>query len=316
DSPVILPLSPDESDSVADSRQRIGNVEHRERAVKKMIEAAREYLLTARRISLTNSSAATGSADFTLKFDLSGNPVAIHQISGDQSLNNVPALQTTNFPIQIPSGSKIEIPVRGTLACSGEKHQCNFLLLTADDALDLARRESAVDAPVAAQSPTQDPHTYSNAAIGMKVSLPSEWRLISEEPGTYSRPHNAILGKPGAMAFFLLTRERMEGPPDLYRKMLEAGLSQHEEYRRTGETEVKQDGMPGTRWNVGWKDKGVTYVGIMEFFSVGDDHYRLTAMSPSEVYSRYADDFESMMQSVRFPMLHYDPKGLGNSAPQ
>jgi hypothetical protein len=49
---------------------------------------------------------------------------------------------------------------------------------------------------------------------------------------------------------------------------------------------------------------------VMEFFTVGDDHYRLTSLAPKEVYDRYAESFESMFRSVRFPMLHTDPRVL------
>jgi len=316
DAPLIVPLNTDDSDSVADAKERLAKVEPREKAVKKMIEAARADLQAMRTITVSRAASATGSADFTLKFDASGKPVAAHQVAGDAAFNNfAAALQAANFSPQIPSGSKLEIPRRGILTCPSGKSDCSFLLLPAEDAVDLARRESAADAPALAQGPAADPHVYNNPTLGMRVSLPDQWQLISEQPGSYSKPHSAILGKPGAVAFFLLTRERMEGSPLLYSKMLEAGFSQHEEYRRTGDSDVKRDGIAGTRWNIGWKDKGVTYVGIMEFFSVGDDHYRITAMAPTEVYSRYLEDFENMMQSVRFPMLHYDAKILDNPKP-
>ena len=316
DARLIVPLGTDDSDSVADAKLRLAKVEPREKAVKKMIEAARADLQAMRTLSIPRAASAAGSADFTLKFDASGKPVAAHQLSGDATFNSFPAaLQSANFPQTIPAGSKLEIPRRGTLSCPSGKGVCSFILLPAEDAVDLARRESAADAPALAQGPAADPHTYNNLAIGMKLSLPDEWRLITEERGSYSKPHSAILGKPGTVAYFVLTRERLEGSPELYRKMLEAGFSGREEYRRTGDAEIKRDGIAGTRWNIGWKDKGVTYVGIMEFFSVGDDHYRVVAMAPSEVYSRYSEDFENMMQSVRFPMLHYDAKILDNPKP-
>jgi len=313
DAPAVLPLNPDESDSVADAKQRLAKILGSEKAVKKLVEATRPELTATRSVSLDNVAKASGTADFTVSIDPSGKVSKVHQVSGDSSFAAfATTLQSMNLPTRFPPAADVEIPRRGTLTCDGGKSQCSFLLLNADEAADLSRKESATDTAVLPQAPAADPHTYNNPAIGMKVSLPDEWLLIREEHGTFSRPHNAILGKPGAVAFFLLTRERMEGSPDFYRKMLEAGFEQREEYRRSGEMEVKRDGIPGTRWNIGWKDKGVTYIGITEFFSVGDDHYRLTAMAPTEVYSRYSDDFEDMMRSVRFPMLHSDPKLLEN----
>lgn len=48
----------------------------------------------------------------------------------------------------------------------------------------------------------------------------------------------------------------------------------------------------------------------MEIYSVGDDHYRLTTLAPTEVYGRYAETFENIMHSVQFPLLRADPQLL------
>jgi TonB family protein len=309
DSPLIQPLNPDEADSVADARQRLSKALPSDKATQKAVDSARSDLTTMRTVFLDNSVKASGSADFTVNISSSAKDIGVHQVSGDASFAVFSTqLQSATLPSQFAPSADVDIPRRGTLTCEAAKSQCSFVLMTADDALDLSRREGAAETAVLTPGPLADPHAYNNPALGMSVTLPDEWQLIHEEPGTFSRPHNAILGKPGALAFLLLTRERMEGSDDLYSKMLESSFAQREEYRRTGEMEVKRDGIPGTRWNIGWKDKGVTYVGIMEFFSVGDDHYRLTAMAPSEVYSRYSESFEDMLRSVRFPMLHNDPK--------
>ena len=309
DSPLIQPLNPDEADSVADARQRLSKALPSDKATQKAVDSARSDLTTMRTVFLDNSVKASGSADFTVNISSSAKDIGVHQLSGDASFAVFSTqLQSATLSSQFAPSADVDIPRRGTLTCEAAKSQCSFVLMTADDALDLSRREGAAETAVLTPGPLADPHAYNNPALGMSVTLPDEWQLIHEEPGTFSRPHNAILGKPGALAFLLLTRERMEGSDDLYSKMLESSFAQREEYRRTGEMEVKRDGIPGTRWNIGWKDKGVTYVGIMEFFSVGDDHYRLTAMAPSEVYSRYSESFEDMLRSVRFPMLHNDPK--------
>jgi hypothetical protein len=107
-----------------------------------------------------------------------------------------------------------------------------------------------------------------------------------------------------------LTREHLEGTSDLYKKMLESFLSKHQDYKSNGEESVKRDGLDGTRWIASWNQNGVAYHSVMEFFTVGDDHYRLTSLAPKEVYDRYAESFESMFRSVRFPMLHTDPRVL------
>ena len=111
----------------------------------------------------------------------------------------------------------------------------------------------------------------------------------------------------------VLTRERLESSPDLYRKMLDNYFSGQEEFSRTADKEITQDGIRGTRWDMTWKQKGITYKGVVEFFSVGDDHYRMTAAVPSELYPRYQQDFEDLLRTVKFPLLHVDSKLLDPS---
>ncbi len=107
---------------------------------------------------------------------------------------------------------------------------------------------------------------------------------------------------------FMLTREHMEGSPQLYQKMLEAFFSKRQDYKRAGEEAVKRDGLTGTRWNVSWNENGVPYTSVMEIYSVGDDHYRVTTLAPTEVYSRYAETFENILRSVQFPLLRANPQ--------
>ncbi|MFZ0950897.1 MAG: hypothetical protein WAN17_01450, partial [Candidatus Sulfotelmatobacter sp.] len=87
-------------------------------------------------------------------------------------------------------------------------------------------------------------------------------------------------------------------------------FSTRQDYKRAGEEAVKRDGLTGTRWNVSWNQNGVPYTSVMEIYSVGDDHYRVTTLAPTEVYSRYAETFENIMHSVQFPLLHATPELL------
>lgn len=309
DSPSIQPLSLDEADSVTDAKLRLSKSISNGKTVDKLIEAAHADLVTLRTTSIDNVAKANGAADFTVNINSAGKSIVVHQISGDDAFAAFLApLQTANLPSQFAPGADVEIPRRGTLTCEAASDRCSFVLLNAGDAVDLARKESAVDTAALAQSSDPDPHTYNNSALGMRLSLPDQWQLVHDEPGTFSRPHTAMFGKSGTAAVFLLTREHMEGSADLYTKMIEASFSQAEEYRRTSESEVKRDGISGTRWNIGWKQKNIVYTAVLEFFSVGDDRYRLMALAPSEVYNRYSEDFENMLRSVRFPMLRNDPK--------
>ena len=36
----------------------------------------------------------------------------------------------------------------------------------------------------------------------------------------------------------------------------------------------------------------------------------MMAAAPKEVYGRYAENFENMLRSLQFPMLHADPRLL------
>ena len=73
--------------------------------------------------------------------------------------------------------------------------------------------------------------------MGMRISLPDEWKMVKEEPGSFSRPHNAMFNKTGSMAYFMLTREHLEGTADLYKKTLEVFFSKREDFKSNGESQ-------------------------------------------------------------------------------
>jgi len=310
-----IPLNPEASESVDDAKLRLTKILGGDKPANRFIEKARTEFSARNPLQLENSAKQSGNADFAVNLS-QGKPPQVRQVSGSPSLSPFSAvLASTTLPFTFPAVTDIEITRRGTVTCPDENSACQFVFLSANDAIDLSRRENASDAASLAQTSLPDRHTYDNPAIGIKVSLPDEWQVVSEERGSFSRPHNAILGKPGTLAYFMMTSERVEGSADLYQKMLEGFFSHYEEYRRSGEMQVKRDGFPGTRWNMTWKDKGIVYTAVTEFFTIGDDHYRLTALAPSEVYGRYSENFEEMLRSVHFPMLHGDPKVLENLAP-
>jgi hypothetical protein len=119
-----------------------------------------------------------------------------------------------------------------------------------------------------------------------------------------------MFNKPGTAAFFMLTREHFEGSVELYLQMLDNFFSKQIDFKRAGQETVKRDGLTGTRWIVSWNENGIVYTSVMEIFSVGDDHYRITTLAPKEVYNRYAETFENVLHSVQFPMLSVDRKLL------
>jgi TonB family protein len=298
-------FKPKEED-VADAKQRLKNLEPN---VDAAVERGRTDLQQLRVISIPNPAKATGEGDFLLRVT-SDKRIEAKRISGDSSLDPfTKSLQTAGILAPIPNNVNVEIPLRGTLTCKSEADPCRLAILTSDAAVDIARAEAASNVQVA-ESKSPDPHIYDSPAMGMRINLPDEWKVVREEPGSFSRPHNVMFGKPGSPAFFMLTRERLEGTADLYKKMLQSGLSQHLQYERTGEESVTRDGLRGTRWTMTWTEKEITYFVVTEFFTVGDDHYRMTALAPKETYDRYAESFANMMHSVTFPMLHADPKLL------
>jgi TonB family protein len=142
DSPLILPLSPEESDAVADAGQELNKATPDEKALKKLVEQARTDFVAIRQVSIPNGTKVTGSADFTLTVVAPAKPSQVRQISGDSSFSNFSAdIQSAILPMLIPSGSSVEIPRRGTLTCTSNESQCRFLLLSSQDAVDLSRKE-------------------------------------------------------------------------------------------------------------------------------------------------------------------------------
>ena len=272
------------------------------------VDRARTELTEMRTISVLNSSKATGEADFL--FCISSDKAEAKRITGDTSLGPFTStLQNAKFPVTFPHNVSVEIPLRGTLTCKSAGESCRLALFRPDTAVDLARVEAGTSVPVR-KNTSKDPHIYEDLTLGMRISLPDEWKVIKEQPGSFSQGYSVMFGKTGSLAAFVLAREHMESTPELYAKMLEKGLGMEAQFQRTGEETVKRDGLSGTRWTAIMTKNDVSYSLVTEFFTVGDDHYRLTAYAPKEVYDRYAKTFANMMHSVTFPMLHTDPKLL------
>ena len=255
-----------------------------------------------------NPGAISASADYAIRLKEPGKPAEFQQLSADKTLAKINhSLPAAKMPVFL-ADSGVEIPLRGSLTCHAEEPGCRFVILSPEEAVNLARNEMA--ASTTTPDLTHDPHLYDNSSMGMRLTLPDEWHLLKEEPGSFSKPHNVMFGKAGSAAMFMLTRERFEGSFDLYQKMIEASLSQRPDYKKSGEEIVKRDTLTGKRWITSFTYQGVLYSATVEMFGVGDNYYRATALAPKEVYDRYAENFESMFRSVQFPMEHLDPKLL------
>lgn len=299
-------------DDAADAKQRLEKLVGPRAKVGDLINRGRTDLAAKTAVSIANVGKSSGSADFAFRLAGGEKPQQIRQISGDASLAKfADSLQLASIPIRIPQGAAVEIPFRGTLTCHSDENECHLALLSSEAAVDVARKEAASDTTALADTSVADPHSYNNPAMGMRISLADEWKLLKEERGSFSRPYNVMFNKPGSLGFFMLTREHLEGTPALYKQMIESGMSQRPEYKLNSEETVTHDGLTGTRWSASWKENGgVVYSSITEIFTVGDDHYRLTALAPKEVFDRYGEAFENMFRSVQFPMLHTDPRVL------
>jgi TonB family protein len=302
DKPTRANIDPDD---ITDAKHRLESLAGS--GASKEIERAQVALGAMSVLTVPNAGDVSGSGDFNVLLVAEG-PPQIRQVSGDTSLATfAESLQAAKFPVHLPESAGAGVPLRGTLTCHSEEPQCRFVWLGPEEAVNLVRTEMAAASATPASSP-RDPHIYDSPAMGMRVSLPDEWRLMREEPGSFSQPRNAMFGKSGTAAFFMLTHEHMEGSSQLYQKMIEAFFSKRQDYKRAGEEAVKRDGLTGTRWNVSWSENGVLYTSVMEIYSVGDEHYRVTTLAPTEVYPRYAEAFENILHSVQFPLLHANPQ--------
>lgn len=270
-----------------------------------LIKQARIDLNEKSVVLIPNAPKVSASANFALQLSAPGKSPEVRQLDGDKVLEKFSALiRDSKLPVSIPESSTVELPLRATLTCHSEEAQCRFAFLSPEEAVNVTRNEMALASTTSLTSASQDPHVYDDPALGMRISLPDEWKLVRVEPGSFSRPRNAMFGKPGSAAMFMLTRERFEGSLDLYQKMLERFFSNKTDFKRTGEDTVKRDGLIGTRWNVNWNENGVVYSAVIEVFGTGDDYYRIMTLAPTEVYGRYAATFEDVLHSVQFPMLH------------
>jgi len=296
-------------DDLADARKQLAKLA--EEGTDRAIKQGQADLSRKNVVLVANEGAISASADFAARLSTAGKPTEFRQLSGDKALAKFSeSLQVAKLPVSLPEASGVEVPLRGTLTCHSEEPQCQFAFLSPDEAVNLARNEMALASTTPITRATHDPHVYDDPAMGMRVSLPDEWNIIKQERGSFSHPWNTMFGKPGSLAMFMLTRERFEGSPELYLKMLDKFFATRTDFKRSGEETVKRDGLTGTRWRVNWSESGIGYSSVIEVFGVGDDYYRITALAPKEVYDRYAEAFENVLHSVRFPTLHVNPQLL------
>jgi hypothetical protein len=233
------------------------------------IAAARSELHEKNVVFIPNPGAVSASADFAILLSSAKAP-EFHQLSGDPAAAKVTNfLIATKLPLSLPNSSPVEIPLRATLTCRSQEQNCRFAILSPFEAVNIARNELAAASAASTVTATHDPHVYDDPALGMRISLPDEWKLVRLEPGSFSQPRNAMFNKAGSSAMFMLTHEHFEGSLDLYGKMLDRFFASKTDFNRAGQEAIKRDGLSGMRWNVSWNQNGIVYSAVIEMFGVG-----------------------------------------------
>jgi TonB family protein len=152
---------------------------------------------------------------------------------------------------------------------------------------------------------------YASETVGMAATFPNDWRLVNEQSASLkNQVFAAVFAKSSTLASIVFTREHLKASPERYAKLMQQLLAKRENSRKSEEAEVTLDGITGQRWNVAWMDNGVEYRGVMEFFTNNDQHFRILTGAPDDVYDRYSSDFESILESVKFPQLHVSAQDL------
>ena len=106
-----------------------------------LIERGHSALEALSSIPIGNPAKHIGSADFTLR--VVGNKIMdVRQVAGDASFAAFSeTLRKSPLSVHVPEESGLEILRRGTLSCKLEGDDCHFVLLTTEDAVDIATKE-------------------------------------------------------------------------------------------------------------------------------------------------------------------------------
>jgi tetratricopeptide repeat protein len=142
---------------------------------------------------------------------------------------------------------------------------------------------------------------YSNQVLGMKILLPVGWEATEENSPSFEEGKRVTLNEKGTLAYVILAREHLEAPADLYLKLLKANLADGtENFQKLSEEKVSLDGLDGTRLEILTRENDIGYHSLIEVFSNANDHYRIVARAPAELYDRYGKTFTEMLESVEF----------------
>jgi TonB family protein len=299
DSPLILPLSLEESDAVADAGQELNKATPDEKALKKLVEQAHADLVAIRQVSIPNGTKVTGSADFTLTVVAPAKPSQVRQISGDSSFGNFSAdIQSAILPMLIPSGSSVEIPRRGTLTCTSNESQCRFFLLSSQDAVDLSRKETSAQP----NSLVNDFAKYAGSmTVGSAVQQAAQAAAASRAAGAVGQELD--FGQPGRLEILSDTQGVDFGP------YLQNVLQRVKEnwYKLIPESAVMKKGKLAIEFAI-TKDGQVT--GMKLVGSSGDvalDRPAWGSITNSNPFAALPSEFKGSYLALRFH-FYYNPE--------
>jgi TonB family protein len=276
------------------------------------VEIGKKELAPLQSVSVPNPDKLSGSGDFVLLVAKPNKVVDVRQITGDATLKPLTvALRSAKSPLDLPPSAEVLMPRRGTMTCTAGQSVCQLVLLSTNQASDVARMEAGSETASSVTESLGKPTLYNNPAMGMTFTLPEGWKLVSEQAPSPAQPARATFQKPNSLAAIIVVCQHLEATSDLYRKIVEEFAAKKADYARTSDAPVVRDGIQGERWDIRWKEpNGIAYEALIEFFTAQDEHYQVVAEAPIEVFSRYAQSFEQALQSTHFPMLHVSARDV------
>ena len=151
----------------------------------------------------------------------------------------------------------------------------------------------------------------------MQILLPDGWRESGQSSPSFREGKTVVLNRAGTLAAVILGREELEASPELYLKTLQGSLREgSESLQQISEENVTRQGYPGTRMVLMTRENGIDYRNVLEVFSAGNEHFRVIARAPTEVFDRYASAFDNMLRSVQFLAVAGQPPADNLMPPQ